>query len=132
MNLPWRSWVCLVREPVDAFDLHLGFGELHQPGVLRVAGLGADGDVDVAVAAEDRESHAGLGACLGTLPVIESRHASSVTVHIDHLPDELGLGAVLPPGVGLRRQREGHENQDGSRSEGSIQHWGLLGVYWAP
>src|SRR2546425_9169848 len=46
-------------------DLHTALGERLEARVLGIAGLGADGDIDVAVGAEDGESDAGLGARQG-------------------------------------------------------------------
>src|SRR2546426_12597165 len=112
---------------MNAHDLHLAFGEIDQLRVLRVAGLRAHRQVGRAVAAEDREGDARLGARLGALLVPGPGGAHRrVTVHVDHLTGDRHLVAAAGGRLSLRGQRQRETGEHGSRGQDSLQHRSIL------
>src|SRR3989475_7285653 len=97
--------------------LHLGFDELLELRVLRIAGLGAHRDVDRAVARQDSEWHARLGARLRACLMAGAGLAvRGEAVQVDHLAGDRHLVAC-GGSVALRRERsEEHTSELQSQS----------------
>src|SRR6266571_233813 len=91
---------------MNARDLHLTFGEIDQLRILQIANLRTHRQVGRAVAAEDREGDARLGARLGALLVPGPGGAHRrMTVHVDHLTGDRHFVAAAGSRLSLRGQR---------------------------
>src|SRR6266436_718793 len=106
-----------------ARDLDLLFDEGEQARVLRIGRLRARQHVDLAVVAEDRERHPGLGAGRGARLVARARRARrGEATEIDDLARHRHVLPHVHPAHLLGGERQATERQHRGRDDESLQH----------